>query len=78
MLIWPDPNSKSGGWYRFLSLLMFPNQNTCSVVAAWATLAICGLWRSDASWPDRLGRALGVFWICAGFWVRLAVHLSLL
>ena len=68
------------GWVvaTFLALLVYPNQNACSVVAAWVTLAICGLWRPEASWPDRLGRALGVFWLCAAFWLRLAVHLSLL
>jgi hypothetical protein len=78
MLIWPPSGSRSGGWWGFLGLLVYPNQNACSVVAAWVTLAACGLWTSEASWPDRLGRALGVFWICAAFLVRLAVLLSLL
>jgi hypothetical protein len=34
-----------------------------SVGAAWLLLAISGRWRSDASWIDRFGFVLGVFWI---------------
>jgi len=77
MLVWPI-NSRSGGWWGFLGLLVYPNQNACSVVAAWTTLAVCGLWKAGANWPDRLGRALGVFWLCAALLVRVSVHLSLL
>jgi hypothetical protein len=78
MLAWPPPGSRSGGWWGFLGLLVYPNQNACSVVAAWVTLAACGLWKPEASWPDRLGRALGVFWLCAAILVRVGVRLSLL
>jgi hypothetical protein len=78
MLAWPPPGSRSSGWWGFLGFLVYSNQNACSVVAAWVTLAACGLWRPEASWPDRLGRALGVFWLCAAFLIRLAGRLSLL
>ena len=26
-------------------------------------LAVAGRWRAEPSWVDRLGRALGVFWV---------------
>jgi hypothetical protein len=34
-----------------------------AVVVAWVILLLSGRWRSEPSWIDRLGRALGVFWI---------------
>ena len=48
-----------------------------SVATSWITLALSGRCRTEQSWIDRLGRALGVVWIsslavwvaysCAGF-----------
>jgi hypothetical protein len=37
-----------------------------SVAIAWATLALTGRWRAVPDWSDRLGRALGVYWIATG------------
>jgi hypothetical protein len=33
------------------------------VPGAWLFLALSGRWRAKADWIDRLGRALGAFWI---------------
>lgn len=38
-----------------------------AVLASWTTLLVGRRWRAEPSWVDRLGRILGVFWICAGF-----------
>lgn len=35
------------------------------VVMVWFNLRISGRWRPEASWLDRAGIALGVYWICA-------------
>ena len=36
-----------------------------AVLAAWLTLFLGRRWRAEASWVDRLGRAMGLFWIVA-------------
>ncbi len=33
---------------------------------AWLTLIVTRRWRAERSWPDRLGRALGAYWIAQG------------
>jgi hypothetical protein len=33
------------------------------VAVSWAVLAISRRWQTDSSWVDRLGRALGLFWL---------------
>jgi hypothetical protein len=38
-----------------------------AVSASWITLLLGRRWRADSDWIDRFGRALGVFWIVAGF-----------
>jgi hypothetical protein len=38
-----------------------------AVLVAWMTLIVGRRWRAEASWIDRLGRAVGFFWIVAGF-----------
>jgi hypothetical protein len=43
-----------------------------AVVIARATLALAGCWRSEPTWIDRSGRALGVVWILAFIADRLA------
>ena len=35
-----------------------------AVAATWVVLAASGRWRPEKSWVDRLGRALGLAWIC--------------
>lgn len=37
-----------------------------SIIAAWTTLLAAGLWRTDPTWIDRLGRIVAVVWIAAG------------
>jgi hypothetical protein len=34
-----------------------------AVLISWLILQLGGRWRSEASWVDRLGRAIGVAWI---------------
>jgi hypothetical protein len=34
-----------------------------AVLASWVTLVAGRRWRPEPSWVDRLGRALGIFWI---------------
>jgi hypothetical protein len=36
------------------------------VAIAWLVLWLSGSWRPEASWIDRAGRALGVYWIISG------------
>lgn len=48
------------GLYHLGSL---PKMISFAIAAAWIVLAICGRWRANAHWIDRLGRATGVFWI---------------
>ena len=46
------------------------------VICAWATLAAVGRWRPEPSAIDRLGRALGVYWIVSGLvvgWILLGL-----
>jgi hypothetical protein len=42
-----------------------------SVCAAWLILAGSGGWRSEPSWIDRAGRALGGFWVLSTIGLRL-------
>jgi hypothetical protein len=37
-----------------------------AVLVAWMTLLVGQRWRAEPSWLDRMGRALGIFWIAAG------------
>jgi hypothetical protein len=38
-----------------------------AVSTSWMTLLVGRRWRPEASWVDRLGRALGIGWIATGF-----------
>ncbi len=52
---------------RFIQLetvfVGYAQQVSFSVAGAWLTLALSGRWKSETSWIDRLGRALGFAWI---------------
>ena len=37
-----------------------------AVVIAWTTQLLVGRWRAEPTWPDRLGRLVGVGWILMG------------
>jgi hypothetical protein len=41
------------------------------VAVSWILLWISGSWRSEPSWIDRAGRALGVYWIVSGLFFDL-------
>jgi hypothetical protein len=45
------------------TLLQVPRVAGFVVAGAWIALGIAGRWRPEAGWIDRLGRAVGVFWI---------------
>jgi hypothetical protein len=45
--------------------LQMPRWAGFVVAGAWIALALAGRWRPERSWIDRLGRAIGVFWIAA-------------
>jgi hypothetical protein len=34
-----------------------------AVGAAWVNLAVCGRWRPEPEWIDRLGRIVGACWL---------------
>ena len=52
------------GWLVFNSLWQGAVHYIPFIVAgAWLTLAASGHWRSERSWIDRLGRALGTYWL---------------
>jgi hypothetical protein len=43
-----------------------------AVLVSWVTLLLSRRWRAERSWVDRLGRAIGVFWIMAALPVATA------
>jgi hypothetical protein len=47
------------------------------IAVAWMTLILSGAWRAERNWIDRLGRAIGVFWILADITASLAWKLWL-
>jgi hypothetical protein len=49
-----------GGW---LKVELFAYPIGAAVVAAWVNLAICGRWRPEPEWIDRLGRIVGACWV---------------
>ena len=38
-----------------------------AVIGAWLGLYLAGKWRPEPSWIDRMGRALGLYWIILNF-----------
>jgi len=46
--------------------MLFTVSAAAAVLASWTLLAVGGRWRPERSWMDRLGRALGVFWLLSG------------
>jgi len=64
------PHDDSTGWREnidpFLNTaLRMPRLAGFVVSGAWIALALARRWRPERSWVDRLGRAIGVFWIAA-------------
>jgi hypothetical protein len=64
------------GHPRYLSsawgIVFSGNRIGFAVAGAWFALFASGRWRSEASWIDRLGRAMGWAWIVLTvvFWLR--------
>jgi hypothetical protein len=49
-----------------LTVLFSPKFLGMAVLASWMTLIVGRQWCAEHSWVDRVGRALGGFWIVAG------------
>jgi hypothetical protein len=66
----------SGGVLRFPDtgrwLIVYGDRVGFTVAGAWLYLSLAGLWRSEATWIDRLGRAMGWLWIilAVALWCR--------
>jgi hypothetical protein len=61
------------GWVPHLRFgsLVFPILTALGVVIAWTLLFVLRRWRSEKSWLDRLGIAVGIGWIVAEVWSQL-------
>ncbi len=46
--------------------VLAPSLAGATVLGAWMALVLGRRWRAEASWLDRLGRALGVYWLAMG------------
>jgi hypothetical protein len=53
-------------------LIVYGDRVGFTVAGAWLYLSLAGLWRSEATWIDRLGRAMGWLWIilAVALWCR--------
>ena len=51
---------------EFSLFALAPSLAGATVLGSWMTLIVGGRWRAEASWIDRLGRALGVYWLAMG------------
>jgi hypothetical protein len=45
------------------------------VAVTWVLLMFSGCWRTEASWVDRAGRALGVYWITSALFFDLLLRI---
>lgn len=52
-------------------LSSYTQQVSFAILGGWTGLAASGLWRKEASWIDRAGRAIGAAWIAV-----TAIHFS--
>ncbi len=52
-------------WDRWIgyAFILVPAYTGAAVLGAWSLLLISRRWRAEPSWIDRLGRALGLYWI---------------
>lgn len=57
-----DPSGRDEGEAQFGSSLLVGT----SVLWAWVTMKVCGIWRARPTWTDRLGRLTGVVWVAIG------------
>jgi hypothetical protein len=71
IVLWKDSESP----FAMLALAAVPAYPGLAVLIAWMTLLVGRRWRAEPSWVDRLGRALGAFWIVAGAFITGAMLL---
>jgi hypothetical protein len=60
-----------------LDLIQKPSGVGIAVAAVWSWLILGRRWRPQPTWIDRLGRALGVYWLMMIFWILLLESLML-
>lgn len=60
-----DPAASSCEAFFFIEFAPSTFAVVCAIVAVWITLAITRLGHAESTWIDRLGRVLGVLWICS-------------
>jgi hypothetical protein len=58
--------------WNYLLTVALPYKNAIVVAIAWTVLWRAAGWRPEPSWIDRLGRALGVFWVGAALLLTIA------
>jgi hypothetical protein len=61
------------GLMEMLLLVFVPMSIGSAVTVAWVGLLFGRRWRAEPGWVDRLGRALGIFWIATGLLVPCGV-----
>jgi hypothetical protein len=76
MSSWP-PNGGHGrgGMFHYptgMAFVAYGDRVGFAVAGAWFALLLCGQWRSEPTWIDRLGRATGWLWLglTVVLWVR--------
>jgi hypothetical protein len=76
VISWPFHGGRGvGGFFHFPSgkaFVIYGDRVGFAVAGAWLALQLCGQWRSEPTWIDRLGRATGWFWLGLSvvLWVR--------
>ncbi len=65
LLGWGQTPSRSDAIQQSLFVVV-PGAIAPMILGAWATLLLNRRWRPERSWVDRLGRALGLYWIAMG------------
>lgn len=53
-------------WIRDFALEHLVIDAGVAVAVVWAIQTLAGRWRPSDDWADRLGRIVGILWICAG------------
>lgn len=46
-----------------------------SVLSSWVTMRLCGIYRPQPTWTDRIGRLIGLAWIAIGVCVSVDVFM---
>ena len=64
-------NALTGGYGFWMDLIQRPSGIGMAVAGAWSWLLLSGRWRSQPTWIDRLGRALGFYWLSMILWNNL-------